>query len=362
MTGKKDKLEALDVHEALHILYGNEGRDLTPEGYVKAMHQLRRKGAAQARRVERILAPILKERLFRRRQIEWYDTSEGTRVRLLLLPDNPHIQADVDTIRHVLGIPNGHIYVTENDPLWQQLEASVKPEEVRRVVEGNLAGWWLHTHMKVALGQKVDETDKEMLSAELLESAVLSATHYLRSDSTPDWIRQPVNESIPSISRLAPIEYCASRLAERYNLPPHSVRSLNFYILTQDPSWITGIDPIVVDISYADEPGGHDRFTVCLKGVDEFITKKDWDHVWMDYVRPRQQHLWTQRGMDPQGRRTVDIGRLKRALPLYREMVVNNIGINELLRQPIEDLSQEDWEQEAIRAAIHDLEKVLAPK
>ena len=185
--------------------------------------------------------------------------------------------------------------------MWQQLKTSVKPEEVRRVVEGNPAGWWLHAHMKVALGQIIDDIDKAMLGADLLESAKASATKDLRSKVIPDWIRQHANKSISRFSQLTPIEHCASRLAERYNLPPHSVRSLNFYILTQNPSWITGIDPIVVDISYADEPGGHDRFDVCLKGVDEFITKKDWHHVWMDYVRPRQQHFWAQRGMDPQG-------------------------------------------------------------
>ncbi len=362
MTGKKQKLEPLDVHKALNILYGDGGRDLTSEGYIEAMHQLRLKDEAQARRVERTLAPILKERIFRRKQVEWYNTSEGTRIRLLLLPDNPHVQADAVTIRQVLGIPNGHVNVTEKDPLWQQLKASIKLEEIRRVAEGNLAGWWLHVHMKVASGQKTDGTDKAVLSSDLLESAAASATKDLRSKDIPDWMRQSANKSTSRFNLLAPLEYCASRLAERYHLPPQSVRSLNFYILTQDPSWITGIDPVVVDIKYTDEPGGHDKFDVCLKGVNEFMTEKDWQHVWIEYVRPRQQRLWAQRGMKPQGRRTVDFRRLKKALPLYLQMVKGNIEINELLSQPIEDLSLVDLDQETIRAAIHDLERVLAPK
>ncbi len=79
-----------DIGKALEALYGDGIRDLTAEGYIEAIGHLRKADPAAARRVERLLAPMLKEKLFLRRSRAWHETSEGTRARVVLLPGNPH--------------------------------------------------------------------------------------------------------------------------------------------------------------------------------------------------------------------------------------------------------------------------------
>jgi hypothetical protein len=46
----------------------------------------------------------LAENIFPSRKIKWQQTFEGIRVRLVLLPDNPHLQQEIRVIRSVLGI------------------------------------------------------------------------------------------------------------------------------------------------------------------------------------------------------------------------------------------------------------------
>ena len=62
------------TEEAFQALYGRGGRDLTAEGYLEALGNLRKADPAGARRTERLLAPILKERLFQRRSRGWQQT------------------------------------------------------------------------------------------------------------------------------------------------------------------------------------------------------------------------------------------------------------------------------------------------
>ena len=54
-----------------------------------------------------------------------------------------------------------------------------------------------------------------------------------------------------------------------------------------------------------------------MAGIDEFVTRKEWDGVWEGYVRPRQDELWYQRGQGPTGRLAPDLKRLREGLPLY---------------------------------------------
>lgn len=354
--------EPLDASEALKILYGKSVPDLTSQGYRKALNKLRQSDKALARRVERILAPILKKRVFPRRQREWYETSEGTRARLALLPENPHVHTDVCTIREVLHIPSGHIHTTEENPLWKELQGLVKPEGVRRVIEGNLASEWINVHRKVASHQTVMEEDREMLSTDMCESAVASAGVDLQASEVPEWLRYPLNEGSYKVLA-APLDWAAEKLIERHNLPQYALTPITLFVLTQDHSWIEGLNPLHIDISHNRDPSSDpEAFTIAMKGIDEFITKEDWDRVWTNYVKPRQKFLWERRGMNPQGRRTVDINRLKKALPLYQKMITESLEIKDMLYFPSDDLTIEDWDQETIRRVLSDLERVLTPK
>ena len=351
------------VEKAFQVLYGGGIRDLTAEGYNEAMRKLRKVDPSKARGVERMLSNVLGVRFFPRRGRPWYETSEGTRARLALLPGNPRVELDVRAIREVLGIPQGQIHATEDDSAWEDVRPLVKPQAVRHVVEGNLAGWWLHLHRQAAKGQLPDakEDDYTILSAPLRESAVRSARVSLQATRAPDWLRLPPPK--PELQRqpMAPIDLAASMLAVRHHLPLRVTTSLTFYILTLDPSWITGLQPVEVDVAYGESDADPAAFTVTVKGIDEFMTKADWDRVWSHYVKPRQDSIWQQRGMRPQGRRTVDIVRLKKALLLYRKIVLEALEEKDILREVPADWGERDLglDQETIRRAIHDLRDLL---
>jgi hypothetical protein len=364
MTRHKSK-KVSSVEEALEILYGSGIRDLTAEGYEEAMRKLRQDDPGKARRVERMLSNVLSTRAFPRRGRPWYETSEGTRARLALLPGNPHVELDVSSIREVLGIPEGQIHATEDDPPWKDVSSLVRPQAIRRVVEGNMVGEWLHLHRQAARGQlpKVKQAGYTLLSASLRKSAVKSARVSLQVIKGPDWLRFPPDKMELPHQPMAPIDLAASMLAVRHRLPLRITTSLTFYILTLDPSWITGLQPVDVEVAYGESDSDPAAFTITVKGIDEFITKDDWDLIWSRYVKPRQDSSWQQRGMRPQGRRTVDIERLKKVLPLYRRIVLEDLEEKDILREVPEDWDEHDLnlDQETIRRAIHALKALLPP-
>jgi hypothetical protein len=82
------------------------------------------------------------------------------------------------------------------------------------------------------------------------------------------------------------------------------------------------------------------------------VIKADWDGVWSHYIKPRQDNILQQRGMRPQGRRTVDIEQLKKVLSLYRKIVLEEEYI---LRDVPADWGErdQDRDQETIRLVIH---------
>jgi hypothetical protein len=353
------------VEKAFQVLYGGGIRDLTAEGYNEAMRKLRKVDPSKARRVERTLGNVLSTRAFPRRGRPWYETSEGTRARLALLPGNPHVELDVRAIREALGIPQGQIHATEDDSAWEDVRRLVKPQAVRHVIEGNLTGWWLYLHRQAVKGQLPDakEDDYTILSAPLRESAVRSARVSLQATQDLDWLRLPPHKPELQSPPMAPIDLAASMLAVRHHLPSRVTTSLTFYILTLDPSWITGLQPVEVDVAYGGSDADPAVFTVTVKGIDEFMTKVDWDLVWNHYVKPRQNNIWQQRGMSPQGRRSVDIARLIRALPLYRRIVVQGAQEREIFREaPVDwDERELDLDQETVRRDIHDLKDLITP-
>lgn len=357
--------ERTDVERALEVLYGGGIRNLTAEGYNEAMRKLRKVDPSTARWVERMLGNVLSTRAFPRRGRLWYETSEGIRARLALLPGNPHVELDVRAIREALDIPKGQIHTTEDDPLWKDASALIKPQAVRRVVEGNLVGAWLHLHRLAVWGKLPEEKEGKIniLPASLKKSAVNSARTRLDTARIPEWLRVTRQKRKSQHWVAAPIDLAATMLAQRHRIPLRLITSLTYYILTLDPSWITDLQPIEVVVAHSESDADPVAFTVTVKGIDELITKADWERIWSHYIKPRQDGIWRQRGMRPQGRRTVDIERLKKMLPLYRRIVLEGVREKYYFREVPEDWGERDLalDQETIRQAIRDLKGLLTP-
>jgi hypothetical protein len=364
MPRKLNASHRIDVEEALEILYGNEVPDLTSQGYQKALERLRSIDKDLAKRIERVLNSVLKNRFFSRRQKEWFETSEATRARLALLSDNPHFNADVHTVRAVLQIPTGHIQTTQKHPLWKQLQDIVQLERIRRVVDSTVASVWLDIHRRIASGLTAEEEDGKWLSRELYESAIKSAGVDLQAKEVTEWLHHQHGESQSFRGLDSPIDWFTYRLVYRHRLPHHIFTAITMFILTQDKSWIEGLEPLHIDINHDDSSEDPEAFNITVRNVDEFITKDDWDRVWNNYVKPRQNILWEKRGMRPKGRRTRDILRLKESLPFYQKMVETNSSFNDIY------YSHEDYigdttierDSESLRKTIHDLESLLTPR
>ena len=199
------------------------------------------------------------------------------------------------------------------------------------------------------------------LSLELRQSAEASAHVKLDVDVVPDWFRRPSNGPGWYADPVPPIDWAAQCLAERHRLPKRVAPVLTIYILTQNADWLRGLDPLNVEVFEERSPQGDpDAFTISMRELDEFTTKADWDRIWTDYVRPRQERLWQQRGMRPQGRRAGDISRLLTVAPAYRKLVLEGLSVPEVLRQMQGDAEPVD--QETIRRGIQDLDELLSPK
>ena len=182
----------------------------------------------------------------------------------------------------------------------------------------------------------------------------------LDSDDVPDWLRWKPKGPGPYDQPTVPVHWAAGRLVEWHRLTWGAATCLTFYFLIQNLDWITGLETVQVDLARQDNHSTDpEAFTVSVKGVDEFITKVDGNRIWNKYVRPQQEHLWERRGMGSQWRRTVDITRLRKALPMYFRMVEADLKISDILvESPTE---AEPTDQEALRKAIHNLQELLTP-
>jgi hypothetical protein len=232
-------------------------------------------------------------------------------------------------------------------------------------VDGNLAGEWLDIHRRVASGLTEEEQDSQWLSIELRKSAIISAGVDLQASEVPEWLRHPLGEPESYKGIDAPIDLSTGRLIERHNLPWHALTAITMDILTQDNSWVEGLEPLRIEIGQShDTSTDPEAFNISVKNIDEFITRDDWDRVWTNYVKPRQDFLWEKRGMRPKGRRTRDILRLKEALPFYQKMVETNRDFKEIYHSLEEFKGQVtlDREMESLRKTIHDLERLLTPR
>ncbi len=281
MTGRKQKKNTKTTDLSNHNGIGIPS-DLTYEGYQKALTSLRRKNPAAARRLERFLEPILKERsIFPRRRIPWHKTSQGARLRLALLPQNPHVREDIEQIRQYLCIPKSHIHPSSKDSFWKEVSKRLEPEgigDIRMVVEGNLVGEWLYIHRTVAAGNAISDKSPlaGLLSKPMIESAVASAGVKLTLRQAPEWVKRPPQIAKNKNTVISPVDWAAARIVERYQLPHHITPALICYLLTLNKAWVKDLELIEVEVEYGgkqdDDPGA---FSIKMKNVDEFITASD---------------------------------------------------------------------------------------
>ncbi len=362
MTYDKEKIK-----RALSKLYGRGVRDLTPEGYREALSRLKTSNPNVARQVERALEPYLKEKVFPRRKVSWLNSSQGLRARLALLTENPHFQADVKIVRKALGIPRDQIKPNEDDPLWKEIaSAKIKPNSIRKVWEGNLAGWWHGAHTLLAVGKKDKLSDEELygpLQETMRLSANKSAQVLFTSKDVPGWLKQKPLGPPPHDSDGAPLDRAVGRLVERHRLPWHAGLPLTFYVITENPEWVKDIELLSVSRSYSHyRPYETSAVGITLEGIDEFITVEDWQGLWERYIKPVQEDAWREKAMKPQGRRAVDPERLKKFLPLYRRTIRSQTSVRGLLSKAASlNKFYIDQDQETIRRALKDIERLLYP-
>ena len=140
----------LDIEEARDILYGEEFRDPSPEGYLDPITHLRTQARNLAKRLETAIKPTLDEQDLPRSQISWHESSLGTAHRAALLPGNPHFRRDVNAVRRVLTIPAGQVRSSPEDSVWSKLAESkeflLKGDFLSRTADRVLARRWMSQH------------------------------------------------------------------------------------------------------------------------------------------------------------------------------------------------------------------------
>ncbi len=356
MTGNQNASER-QIQKALDILYEyRNAKDLTWSGYQAAISKLRSSDPGLAKRIERTLGAFLKERFFPRRQIEWEQTSEGFKARLKFLPDNPHFLTDVSTIRTLLGLPSNLFRITPQLPLWQELLKVTKNEnEIIRAIESIAVAAWQHIHKRAFENEMLEEDPS--ISPEQRDWAVSSASVDLSGETIPDWLRID-NEPLPT----APLEWSVTRLVDRYRLRMIFTAAISGFVLTGNRKWIENLEPVAVSVRTKPGLNRPGEFDVTIHNIDEYITKADWDGVWRDSIKPRQNELWHLRGSNPSGKRGINTGNFRRLLPLYHQMVQTNKTVNDIVRsKAFLPKSLEDLDPETIRFGLRELDALLKP-
>lgn len=367
MTPPRKPSARLTEDEAREILYGPGVKNFTVEGYQEAIGLLRASAPALARRVERALKSYLATRIFPRRQRRWQDTSEGLRARLMLLPENPHVEQDASAIRTVLGITPDLLDGPYAGEAWEKLgKMMLEPDQRRAVFQLNLVAWWRSAHEKTAMGYVIAGEDAAELQALLLgafDIAVASARIDLSAGAgAPDWLCHP------GLGSAAPLNRAVVALLVRHRLPP--TRSLEAalaaYVLTSDRTYLEGRDFALTLLDMASltdaasDAGG--TFTVIVGGLDEYVGRDDWMRIWDRGVRPRQEWLWRARGGRPSGKHGPDLERLHEGIPLYREWLRDpSRNLERVLSDVSESGIEVKMEVTTVRHVLRDLEDLLRP-
>lgn len=314
--------------EAFALLFPDGDVDLSADTYQLEVARLRRGSAAAAKKVEATLDPYLSAQVFTRRQVDWESTSLGLHARLQLLHVNPHVEHDVQDIRRSLGLDPDVLRGREDDSLWLSLvsgeRSAAEPAKAGSLdVRRQRATVWMAAHERFVAGRDADDVIGSELSPEAIRMADTSAQVDLAHTANPGWLRQGVTAG-------APLDDAVARLCRRHLLP-HTLDGktcLAFYILTDDKVHLKNISFPLTLFALDSLEGGAESvgiigsFSATIAGIDEYLSKQDWDALWTGYIGPLQERLLKRRGSEPQGRYRVDLERLRKGMPIYREVVL----------------------------------------
>jgi hypothetical protein len=193
-------------------------------------------------------------------------------------------------------------------------------------------------------------------------------------NGAPKWIwgALQVPRGLPVPDWRAPsFERAVAALCDRHKLPRvrQLVVSIGLYILTSNPAHIANLSLSGVLAGLGTLPRdqnscAYDSLDISVGGIDEYVTEQDWIAIWTDLVKPRQDFLLEEQGRAPRGRRSVDLKRLREAMPLFREMVLNErrIGdaISSLSAGTHRHIEKHDLSRES--RSMRDLRLLLTPR
>ncbi len=244
-----------------------------------------------SKEVQNRLEPLLQQALPRRRRRGDY-SSYYRALRVHLLPHNPHFLRDIVDLRRLFQIPDGQIAKLD---LTQFPDRKAPWDEFDEIRSEEAAGYWLEIHrhhfLKLPPGDWIPPLPQWfMISA---HTAPVFGDHaqisWLQKESAvPEHYAAHFNLRIP-------IDRCVTKLIERYQLPWLCGPILQRFILTQDSTLLHLIFPFDIEIEGVTTSIG-EAFAATVNGIDEFMTRKQWNDIFDKYVRPRQEYYLERRG------------------------------------------------------------------
>lgn len=237
------------------------------------------------------LEPLLK-RVLPRRQKGIEHSSYYRTLYAQILPYNPYFEKDVLDLRMLFHIPEEQIGDVDLTQFPDRLEPWDKEDVLnwRQVV-----GCWLQIHQCNAMKTQLDP-GLPPLPQWLIDSA--SAILELGENAPVRWLQKEPN--IPYLySKMfdlrVPLDWCVTRLIERYRLPWQCAGNLQLFILTQKHKYLENMSPFDVIMKHIQAPIGQ-AYRVTIDWVDEYTTKKEWNEIYKTIIQPLQSQLWEKRG------------------------------------------------------------------
>ena len=273
----------MELEEALELLRSPEhgGIDLTGQN----VQELKDKKSRH------VLEPLL-QKVLPRRQLGQEHSSYYRELRVKLLPVNPYFKRDVSELRKLLRIPESQITAIDITQFPNRMAPWDKGDTLET---GTAVGVWLRIHRSNAL-----KTEMHPLLPPVPQWLCDSASTRLKPGrhAPLSWLRK--KPEIPDrhahrFDLKVPLDWCAARLIERYELPWYCKYSLYYFILTQEGKYLEKILPFDVTVVPITTPVGG-AFTITIDWIDEYTTKKQWGKIFDNYITPRQEHFWEERG------------------------------------------------------------------
>lgn len=393
---RSDRAGRLTREEAARLLFGDGVWNFTDDEidgvapYSVALLELRRKDKALARQVERALDPYLTDRVYPLRQVPWQHTSEGLRARLRFLSENPHLELDCRDVRRTLGHTPELLYGGEGDGVWfdvpplqlgaggqhgvtvpgERVQLKSGAIETRQFVRQRRAWEWIRVHELEVSGRSReadavvsdDRVPALRLSAEAFVTAKRSAQADLSHSSNPQWLRHGSHEG-------APLRDAVARLCARHRLP--YVRNgviasrIKEFLVSGEVECLVGIELPEALLEIGDSTAGviPESFELKVGGIDEFVTKKDFEWIWTNVIRPRQERLLRERGAEPRGSFGPKLAKLQAALPVYRRIVIEGIASSgAVTADQRAETSKKSPDRKSVTRQLRELRELLEPE